>query len=57
MGTKDQKPKDQEAMATAHTYPSPPERREPARLTAMLAGDNDAVKNNAGQGSPSRGST
>ena len=31
------------------SYPSP-ERSEPARLIAMLAGYNDAVKNNAGQG-------
>jgi hypothetical protein len=29
MGTEDQKPKDQEAMATAHTYPSPPSGASP----------------------------
>ena len=41
--------KDQKAMAELIHAP-PPERSEPARLIAMLAGHNDAVKNNPGQG-------
>ena len=41
-------PKDREPTAQLTQTP-PPERSEPVRLIAMLAGDNDAVKNQAGQ--------
>jgi len=41
-------PKDREPMAQLTQTP-PPERSEPVRLIAMLAGDNDAVKNEGSQ--------
>ena len=41
-------PKDREPMAQLTQTPPPRAEGEPARLTATLAGDNDAVKNQAG---------